>query len=73
MTIWGREPAVVLGAVNAIVALVVGFGLNVTGEQQALIHAAASAVIALWTRRQVTPNENVAVTVDDLKHEGYLP
>lgn len=49
------EPALLLGALNALIALGVGFGLDLSGEQQALIHAAASAVLAVLTRQRVTP------------------
>jgi hypothetical protein len=51
---FGREPALILAAVNALLALAVGFGLDVTGEQQALIHAAVSALLGLVTRSRVT-------------------
>lgn len=53
--IFDREPALILAAVNALLALAVGFGLEVTGEQQALIHAAVSAVLGVIVRRKVTP------------------
>jgi hypothetical protein len=52
---FGREPAVILGLVGAVIALGVGFGLNVTPEQTGLILAATSAVLAFVTRSQVTP------------------
>ena len=54
--ILGREPVVILAAVNAALALGVGFGMDLTGEQQALIGAAVSAVLALVARSQVVPN-----------------
>lgn len=53
--LFNREPALILGAVNALLALAVGFGLDLTGEQQAALHAAASAVLAVLVRRQVSP------------------
>lgn len=59
--IFNREPVVILAAVNAAIALGVGFGANVSGEQQALIGAAVSAVLALIARQAVVPN----VTVDE--------
>ena len=49
------EPALILGAVNAILALGVGFGLHLTSEQVGLINAAVAAIIAVITRTQVTP------------------
>ncbi len=63
MTIFGREPVTILAAVNAALALGVGFGLDVTGEQQALIATAVSAVIALIARKAVTPNATVEENV----------
>ena len=54
-SLWNREPAVILGAVNALIALGVGFGLKLTPEQVGLILAATSAVLAVITRSQVTP------------------
>lgn len=54
-TIFGREPALILGAVQALLALAVGFGLKLTPEQMALILAASAAIFAVVTRSQVTP------------------
>ena len=54
-TLWGREPALILAALSAVIALAVGFGLPVTAEQEALIVAAVSAVIGVITRSRVTP------------------
>jgi hypothetical protein len=54
---FGREPALWLGLVSAVIALAVGFGLNVTPEQIGLIMAAVSAIIAFVTRSQVTPTK----------------
>lgn len=53
--LWGREPATILAAVQACIALAVGFGLDLTAEQTALILAALAAVLGLVTRSQVTP------------------
>lgn len=76
MTIFGREPVAILAAVNAALALGVGFGLNVTSEQQALIGAAVSAVLALIARKAVTPNETAEEHIDTaarLALMGRLP
>jgi hypothetical protein len=54
---FGREPALILGAVNALIALAVGFGLDVTTQQVGLINAAVAAVLALVVRSQVAPVE----------------
>ncbi len=53
--LWNREPAAILGAVSAGIALAVGFGLNISTEQTGLILAFVSVVIGLITRSQVTP------------------
>ena len=50
-----REPALILAAVTAIISLAVGFGLEVSGEQQSLILAAVAAVIGVITRSRVSP------------------
>lgn len=55
MNLWGREPALIVGLVNALLALAVGFGLQVTPEQVGLINAAVAAVLAVITRTQVAP------------------
>lgn len=54
-TLWGREPAVILAAVQAVLAVAVGFGLPVSTETMALIMAAVAAVIGVITRSRVTP------------------
>lgn len=54
--LWGREPALILGLVQAALALGVGFGLKVSIEQMALIMAFSAAVLGVWTRSKVTPN-----------------
>lgn len=48
----GQVPAAV-GLVQALIALLVGMGLDVTSTQQALILAVANAVGALFVRTQV--------------------
>jgi len=53
--LFDREPALILGAVNAVIALAVGFGLDITIEQASLINAAAAAVLSVAVRSQVTP------------------
>ncbi len=53
--IFGREPALFLGTIGALVNLAVGFGLNITGEQQSLIGAVTLAVVGLAVRQSVTP------------------
>jgi len=50
-----NEPALVLGAVQAFIALAIGFGLQLTPEQVGLIVAFTAAVLSVVTRTQVTP------------------
>jgi hypothetical protein len=53
---FGREPALIIGAIQAIVALGIGFGLHVTPEQFGLIMAAVTALLAVLTRSQTVSN-----------------
>jgi hypothetical protein len=53
--IWRREPAVIVGVVQAIIALAVSFGFNLSVEQVGAILAVTAAVLALVTRSQVRP------------------
>ncbi|MHA6765285.1 hypothetical protein [Streptacidiphilus sp. PAMC 29251] len=46
--------AAILGFVQALVALGVGFGLHWAPDQQALVMSLATAVLAMFTRTQVT-------------------
>ena len=54
-TILGREPALILAALQAALALAIGFGLKLSAEQTALIMAFAAAVAGLIVRQNVTP------------------
>jgi hypothetical protein len=54
-TIWGREPAMIVAAVQAIIVLLVSFGLQLTTEQTAAILAVTAVVLGLITRSQVSP------------------
>lgn len=50
-----REPVAIMATVQAVLALVVSFGLDLTGEQTGAIMAVVAAVCALVVRRKVTP------------------
>ena len=52
-TIFGREPALIYGAIAAIIALAVGFGLRITAEQTGLILAVVTAIMAVVIRQSV--------------------
>ena len=54
--IWGREPVLILGLIQAGVALAVGFGLSWSGDQVALVMAFTAAVLSVIARQRVTPN-----------------
>lgn len=48
------QVAAILGGVQALMALAVGFGLDWSAERQAVVMAAAAAVAAMFERTQVT-------------------
>lgn len=50
------EPAILLGALQALIVLGVSFGLKLTLEQQAALLAVAAIAISIVTRQLVTPN-----------------
>ena len=54
-TIWGREPAMVLALVQAVIALVVSFGLSLAPDQIGAILAVTAVLLGLITRSQVSP------------------
>lgn len=78
-TIFGREPAIVLGALNAVLAAAAGFGFNLSGEQVALLMGAATTLMSLWVRHKVTPwapdvfadwtAEKLAAAAEELKDD----
>lgn len=47
MKIFGREPALWLGLIAVLVKMLAAFGINVSGEQQAVINAVAAAAVGL--------------------------
>jgi len=55
---WSRiksEPALVAGFIQAALALVIAFGVDVSQEQVGAILAITAAALALAVRSQVTP------------------
>lgn len=54
--ILGREPVLILTAVQAAVVLVAAFGLKLSAEQVAAITAFTAAVLGVLARSKVTPN-----------------
>ena len=69
MNILKVEPALVTGAVSAILVLVTAFGLPLSEDQKAAILGSIVPVLvlvqALVTRRQVTPNAKVDALLAD--------
>lgn len=55
-TLWGREPAMVVALVQAVIVLAVSFGLQLTEEQTAGILTLTAIVLGLITRSQVSPS-----------------
>jgi len=50
-----KEPALVAGVVQAVLGLLLAFGVELTTEQTGAILAITAAVLALFVRSQVTP------------------
>ena len=53
--LWGREPAMVLAFVQAVIVCAVSFGLRLTPEQTGAILTLTAVLLGLITRSQVTP------------------
>jgi len=56
--LWGREPALVLAALQAVIALAISFGLNLSTGQVGAILAASAAVLGVVARTQVSPTRS---------------
>ena len=50
-----NEPVLVTGAVQALLGLLLAFGLDLTNEQTASIMVATAALLAFVARSKVTP------------------
>jgi hypothetical protein len=51
--IFRREPALILGAVQAVIALAVAFGFELSNEQTGAVLAVTAALLAVVTRQNV--------------------
>ncbi|WP_330473847.1 hypothetical protein [Terrabacter sp. C0L_2] len=71
-SIWGREPALILGALQAVIALAISFGLDLSPEQTGAILAASAAVLAVVTRSQVSPSATVAAETAPSSSTGLV-
>lgn len=59
--IFGREPAVLLSLVAVVVKLAAAFGVDVTGEQQAVINAVAAAAVGVTLAVMVSDGVGAAL------------
>jgi hypothetical protein len=57
--IFKREPAVILGFVASVIALVIAFGLDLSTGQVGGIMAATTALLSLVVRSQVVPSVKI--------------
>jgi hypothetical protein len=55
MKLFNREPIVILAVVDALVGLVVAFGVDIDTGQKVAVMTFLSAVLAVVGRSQVTP------------------
>jgi hypothetical protein len=59
-----NEPALIVGLVQAVIALVLAFGVSLSEEQVGSILAITSVILAIVTRMLVTPNDKVPTPVE---------
>ena len=59
-SLFKTEPALLLGLVNAVIVLVMAFGVQLTLEQTGAILALVNIALAIITRSQVTPISRIA-------------
>ena len=55
MKLLAREPVAVVTVIEAVLALLLAFGVGLSGEQVATIVALSSAVLGLVARQRVSP------------------
>ena len=58
--LFGREPAAIMAALQAAIALAIAFGLDLSDEQIGAILAVVATIAGLIVRSQVTPVAQVA-------------
>ncbi len=58
--LWAAEPVMVVAFFQALLALAISFGANLTTEQQGMIIATVSALLAMLARSQVSPSPQKA-------------
>jgi xanthosine utilization system XapX-like protein len=76
-TLYGRQPVLVLAFVQASLAMLMGFGLHLTGDQVALVLAFTAALLGILTQTQVTPMatlpDHVAAAVVAAANANVVP
>lgn len=60
-----NEPVLVTAFIEAVIFLVTSFGLDLSQEQVASIMGITVAILAFYTRGEVTPMNKVIVHEDD--------
>lgn len=53
--LWGSEPVVIVGLVDAVLILLISFGVNIAPEQKTAIDGVLAALGVLLARSQVSP------------------
>jgi hypothetical protein len=69
MSMLRSEAALIMGALNALIALAVGFGLTLTPQQVSLINAAVAAIIAVIIRQNVVAQDTNAAQVAEAQRK----
>lgn len=64
MSIFGKEPVAIANAIRLCVLAAITFGLDVTDVQLIAGMAALEAVLTLFARQAVTPNDTVDEHID---------
>lgn len=67
---WSQEPALYIGLFEAVLALAVAFGLDLSGEQVGAILAVATTFGAVVTRSQVYSPATHEVELHNARHNG---
>ncbi len=67
MNLWKRQPALILGFIQALLVVAISFGLQLTLEQTGAILTALAALTALITKTQVTSPYSAEVLARGVK------
>jgi hypothetical protein len=71
---FSREPALYLALLQAIIGLVVGFGVNLTNEQMGMMMAVAAALAAIVVRQNVfAPTSKEGDKLVSVQYDGQSP